>query len=240
MSGVVFIETVRRHVTNVAYLIVLLLFAIVACIAGAIGATPGMWTGIVNLAGIVLACQLIGPEFSSGTLQLVLAKPVNRSSYLVARYCGVVVATAILFAVPAVFDAGSRVFAHHEHLTASMFALPANTAMSFIIAAALFALFGSMSRSYINLAIYFISETMLYAAMAVLRAIENGSYAVSPFFQAHPGIAIGMTKLTRNLFPEVTQTFDWRWTLMVVSNGAVALLLACLVFRDREVPYGAD
>ena len=28
--------------------------------------------------------------------------------------------------------------------------------------------------------------------------------------------------------------------LMVLANAAVALVLACLAFRQREVPYGAD
>ena len=32
--------------------------------------------------------QLIGPEFSSGTLQLIVARPVNRSYYLLSRVAG--------------------------------------------------------------------------------------------------------------------------------------------------------
>ena len=240
MSGVVFFETVRRHVMNVAYLIVLLVFTIFACLAGGMGAAAGAWTALVNLAGVVLACQLIGPEFSSGTLQLVLAKPVNRSSYLVARYCGVLVAIAILFVVPMLFDTAARVVVHEEDFAASMLATPLNAAATFIIAAALFALFGSMSRSYINVAIYFILETLLYAATPILRGIESGHYAISPFFKAHPGIREGVLKVTQNVFPQVSAAFEWRWMMMVISNGAVALLLACLIFRGREVPYGAD
>lgn len=240
MSGVVFLETVRRHVTNVAYLIALLIFAIFACLAGGMGAASGMWTAVVNLAGVVLACQLIGPEFSSGTLQLVLAKPVNRSSYLVARYCGVLVAIAILFVVPMLFDVAARVLVHEEHFSTTMLAAPLNAAATFIVAAALFALFGSMTRSYLNVAIYFIIETVLYAAEPVLRTIENGKFAISPFFKAHPGIRAGVMKVTQNVFPQVSASFEWRWMVMVISNGAIALLLACLIFRGREVPYGAD
>jgi ABC-type transport system involved in multi-copper enzyme maturation permease subunit len=240
VSGVVFIETVRRHVTNGAYLTVLLITTIIAAVAGGIGAPAGLWTSVVNLAGIVLACQLIGPEFSSGTLQLVLAKPVNRSAYLLSRYGGVVVAIAIFFLLPALFDTVCRVFVNEQHFAAAMFASPVNTAASFIIAAALFALFGSMSRSYINVAIYFVLETGLYGSGAVLRGMESGGYSISPFFKAHPGIRLGVTKVTENLFPQVAQSFDWRWIVMVVSNAALALLLACLVFRQREVPYGAD
>jgi len=240
VSGVVFVETVRRHVMNVAYLVMLLVFSLIACLAGGIGAPAAMWMSMVNLAGVVLACQLIGPEFSSGTLQLVLAKPVNRTGYLIARYCGVVVAIAILFLVPMIFNAGIRVLVNKEHFSSAMFAGPVNTATSFIMAAALFALFGSMSRSYINVAIYFIVEVVLYATTPALRAIANGHYAVSSFLKAHLGIQEGVLMVTHNLFPEVSMNFDWRWMLMVVSNAAVVLLLASLIFRDREVPYGAD
>lgn len=228
MNGVVFVETVRRHVTNLVFVTVLLIVAIIACVAGGTGSPSGIWTSFSNLAGIVLACQLIGPEFSSGTLQLVLAKPVNRSSYLIARYCGVLVAVAILFLVPALFDVGGRVLINKEHFTSAMFAGPVNGGVTFLMAAALFALFGSMSRSYINVAIYFVAEAVLYLS------------GMGPFLKGHPEIREGVLAVTHNLFPQMSPSFDWRWTLMIVSNSAVTVLLACLIFRQREVPYGAD
>jgi hypothetical protein len=44
-----------------------------------------------------------------------------------------------------------------------------------------------------------------------------------------------------NLYPETPLVpFDRNWLLKVFSNAAIALLLACLIFRRREVPYGAD
>lgn len=240
MSGVVFRETVRRHLRNAVYIVLLSAISVLAFLAGAIGGPAGFWMGFVSLAGIILGCQLIGPEFSSGTLQLVLAKPVNRASYLLARYAGVLVAVAIFVAVPALFDVAGRLTIGKVKFAPEMFVNPVNTAIAYIMTAALLALFGSMTRSYLNVALYFFMQMFLYVSGGSIVAIENGNYALSPFFRAHHQLRDAVRAALRNLFPTPPLIIDWRWTLMIVSNAAVALLLACVIFRRREVPYGAD
>ena len=227
MSGVVFIETVRRHVQNVAYLVLLLVLAIVALIVGGSGGPAGLWVALASLIGIILGCQLIGPEFSSGTLQLVLAKPINRATSLLSRYAGVLAAVAIVFIVPMLFDLGGRLFVDNQSFAAGMIAAPLNNAISFVMAVALLALFGSMSRSYINVAIYYALEVIFFLANGVLA-------------RKYPSVRTALANVTRNIFPQAPEEFDWRWMVMVLSNASVVLLLACLVFRKREVPYGAD
>jgi len=240
VSGVVFRETVRRHVRNGLYVVLLVVIAALALTCGALGGPSGFWMGFVTLAGVILGCQLIGPEFSSGTLQLVLAKPVNRTSYLLSRYAGVVVAVAIYLAVPAVFDVAGRVFVNKTSFAKEMFVAPLNTAIAYLMTAALLVFFGSFTRSYLNVALYFLTQTILYMTGGALSAIETGSFAISPFFKKHPEFHDALRQVMRNVFPSATQEIDWRWMLMVVSNAAVVLLLASLVFRRREVPYGAD
>ena len=239
MSAAVFVETLRRHVTHAVFIALVVIVAAIAALIGAFGGPPGFWIGMVTLSGLVIGCQLIGPEFSSGTLQLVLAKPVNRSWYVVSRFAGVVAAIWIFFAVTAVADIGARSL-HYGSFDPTMFALPFNEAFSFLIVCALFAFFGSFTRSYVNVALYFLLQVAVYAAGGIVRRLEMSDTAISPFVREHPAIRNFLIATTTNLFPSAAETFDWRWMLMVASNAAVVLLLACLVFRNREVPYGAD
>ncbi|HEX8153033.1 MAG TPA: hypothetical protein VF698_07915, partial [Thermoanaerobaculia bacterium] len=92
MSGVVILETLRRHVTSGAFLLVLLMLAAIA-VAGSQTTSPAwIWPSFASLLTLILGAQLIGPEFSSGTLQLILAKPIGRSTYLLSRVAGVLLA----------------------------------------------------------------------------------------------------------------------------------------------------
>jgi hypothetical protein len=50
--------------------------------------------------------------------------------------------------------------------------------------------------------------------------------------------AIGV--IEQNLYPSATAGLNWQLLLLVLSNAAVAIVLACFAFRNREVPYGAD
>jgi len=240
VSGVVWGETLRRHVLHGAYLTALAVLSILAGTAGSVGGNPSLWLTFVTLGTIIIGCQLIGPEFSSGTLQLVLAKPVNRSAYLLSRFAGVIVAVWILVVVPMLFDILGRIFIHHQELHAADFAVPVNTGIENLMLCALLVLFGAMTRSYLNVAVYFFGEIALYALASGLRSIARKDYALSAFFRDHAGIEKSVVAIIRTLYPEGPPTFDWRWTVTVVSNVVVALLIACFIFRRREVPYGAD
>src|SRR5450756_1641806 len=64
-----FLETLRRHFTSPAYLVFVGVITIVSSIAGATNSGAGMWQAFWSLLTIGIGAQLIGPEFSSGTLQ---------------------------------------------------------------------------------------------------------------------------------------------------------------------------
>jgi ABC-type transport system involved in multi-copper enzyme maturation permease subunit len=229
VSAVVFVETVRRHVSNLAFLTLLCLLSAIASVVGGVGGPRGLWMGFVGVAAIILGCQLIGPEFSKGTLQLVLAKPVNRAAYLLSRYAGVVVSIWIFFAGPFLCDLIMRLTVHREPFEIAGIAEPLNVALAFTMTCALLVLFGSFTRSYLNVAIYLVIETVLYVTEGILQQTS-----------APIEIARGISTVIRDLFPSPPPSFDSHWTMMVISNAAVAVLLACYVFRQREVPYGAD
>ena len=240
MSSVVFLETVRRHLTSIGYLIFLAFVAIVAVGTSRFN-TPGAgWPTIVGWLAIVVGCGPIGPEFSSGTLQLILVKPINRSVYLLSRVAGVTVVAWIA----ALFAATCELVAHiawgEGALWAPMGRVLANTAAEAVLTCALLVLFGSLTRAYFNAALYLTLNIGLAVLGGILGMIRMSRSAVGQFLAEHTVIERGVATISNNLFPESPPTLNRQWMLMVLTNAAVALVLACLAFRGREVPYGAD
>lgn len=244
MSRVVFAETLRRHLTAPAYLVFVGGITAIAAIIGRVNGSSGLWQGLWSLLTVILGAQLIGPEFSSGTLQLILAKPVNRSSYLLGRFAGVVAAAWIAIIVPLLFDLGGRLLFYNAPSDwRAAINSTGGEALHALLVCALLSLFGSISRSYFNVAIYFVLSVGLTLLIAGLRLVAGGLRAfdwLSKLLVKHPGILRGVEAIHENLFPTVPPRPEPVWVMLIVSNAAIALLLACMFFRRREVPYGAD
>ena len=228
MSRVVIEETIRRHVTSIAYLTYVALLAIIGVGVSRFGSPGAGWPSFVALLAIITGCGVIGPEFSSGTLQLILVKPINRATYLLSRVAGVVIVIWMAALVAVTAEAVGRIASGNVPWSAlgRMFL---NTAAASVLAVSLLTLFGSMTRAYLNAALYVVLSIGLSMLPAVL------SFAGAP-----PSIARGVMLVNQNLYPTAPTGLHAEWLLMVLSNAAVALVLACWIFRNREVPYGAD
>jgi ABC-type transport system involved in multi-copper enzyme maturation permease subunit len=248
MNGVVIAETVRRTITSGVYLIFLALTAIVALAAAQLQQPGSLWPGLVGLLALIMGCQNIGPEFSSGTLQLILAKPVNRSAYLLSRVAGAVIIVALTAWIAwAVEMAGRLLKGTAADSLQAVTANAANASLDAILVCSLLALFGSFSRSYLNIALYLLLQFGLDITGAVITMLvrmpntDGILAALGKFFTDHPSIGKGFAAVSHNLFPDEPQrVFDGDWTMLVITNSAIALLVACVMFRRREVPYGAD
>jgi ABC-type transport system involved in multi-copper enzyme maturation permease subunit len=229
VSGVVIRETVRRHYTSIAYWTYVALLTIIAAGVSQFNEPSAMWPSLVTLLAIIIGCSPIGPEFSSGTLQLLLVKPIHRATYLLSRVAGVVLCvwTATLCAFIAAVV--GRLISGTVPWSALASVL-LNSAADAILTVSLLTLLGSLTRAYFNVALYIGMMVGISFLTGVLRLVK----AMPEFvFQA-------LAVAERNLYPDVLPRFDPHWLLVVLSNAAVALLLACLAFRNREVPYGAD
>ena len=240
MNRVVVAETVRRHMTNGAYLAYVALLAIVALGSSAFDKPAAAWPSLVTLLAFITGCGPIGPEFSSGTLQLILVKPVNRAAYLLSRVAGVVLAVWSAAIVAAAFELAGRAIWGHRVPFAMIGSALLNVMVDTILTVSLLTLLGSLTRAYFNIAIYFagmVGFSMLTVILAMIRQSRN---ALGRFLYAHPAIERGLSVIDQNLFPDLPPRLDAQWLLMVLANAAVALVLACLALRRREVPYGAD
>jgi ABC-type transport system involved in multi-copper enzyme maturation permease subunit len=244
MSGVVVMETLRRHVTSVPYICFVILAALVATGSALATGNVSSWQGLTYLLILILGAQLIGPEFSAGTLQLVIAKPVNRSTYLLSRVAGVVLAGWAALWLPFAIGVVARLLNRGVVDWTGMLAAPVSRSQEMLLACALLAFFGSFTRSYFNIALYLVLNVGISASIGILGMLASGGDTfgwAGRFVASHPQIAAVMRVVDQNLFPDPpTVSFDWRWIALVLSNAAVALFCACFLFSRREVPYGAD
>ncbi|HEX6088019.1 MAG TPA: ABC transporter permease subunit [Thermoanaerobaculia bacterium] len=241
MNRVVIVETVRRHVTNVGYLAFVAFLVIVSLGVSVFDRPASGWPTLVTLLALITGAGVIGPEFSSGTLQLILVKPVNRAVYLLSRVAGVVLVVWLAAATAAVCELVGRAIWGKGSLPARQIGEALlNSATDTILVVALLALLGSVTRAYFNIAIYMIGMIGLSLSGVILAFVRQTQNAVGRFLNEHTGIERALAAIERNLFPDPPPRLDAAWTLLVLSNAAIALLLACLAFRRREVPYGAD
>lgn len=251
MNAAVIREVIRRHWSSIAFVSFAVLTAVMGLAASQIDDPAHLWPGWIGLLSLIIGCQVIGPEFSSGTLQLILAKPVNRSTYLLSRVAGVVLTIWMVAALPVVIEMLGRALSSRPSEQLAVVAWTGfNAALDALLVCSLLALLGSFTRSYFNIAIYMAVKVGLAMMVAGAMAIAGMSQATAStglvvrlgrFLYAHPAITRGMNHVSNNLFPDAPHgVFDRNWTLMVLCNAAVALLLACVLFRRREVPYGAD
>lgn len=240
MNVAVFAETVRRHLTSIGYGVFCAFLAIVALGVSRFNSPGSAWPSLAALLAIVAGSGPIGPEFSSGTLQLILVKPIHRAVYLLSRVAGVVAVVWSAAALGFLCELIGRMAWGGQIPWRMMLAVLVNTAAGVVLTCALLVLFGSLTRGWFNAAIYLGLDVGFVAGLGVLGFLRVTRTAVGAFLTEHPAIERTLMLVQRNLFPEAPRAFDWNWLLLVLLNAAVALFLACLAFRRREVPYGAD
>ncbi len=244
MSLVVISETLRRHFAHLGYVTALLILIVIVALTSAIGSPQAPYE-MISLFAMIAGCQIIGPEFSSGTLQLILSKPVRRSDDLLSRVAGVVLAIWVAVVIMFGSDIIGRLIAGTPIAWRAACAAALVSALKVLFVCSLLAFLGSFSRSYVNIGIYIAAQIllpMISGLLGIMRNAASGEMAViGAFLRRNPAILQAMAKINYNLFPDTPMIpFDRNWIVMVLCNASVALLLACVIFSRREVPYGAD
>lgn len=245
MNRSVIIETVRRHLVAPEYIAIVGGMAILAGLFAAIAPGSRQWHGLIGLLIIALGAELMGPEFSRGTLQLVLSRPIRRSTYLISRYAGVLVCLWIAIAAGLAGQAAGTLVARPDQPAWGHMVSSASTlGVAAFLVCALLALFGTFMRSYWNVGLYILLQILFAVMLTTLEQLQPDMPGMigrlATFLREHPQIALVLSTISDNLFPERPDTFHRSWAILVISNAAVVILLAGLVFRRREVPYGAD
>lgn len=240
MSRVVIGETVRRHFTSAGYVVYLIFVALTGVFASSFNKPAAMWPSLVALLAIIAGSSLIGPEFSSVTLQLIVSKPIHRWVYLLSRVAGVFASVALAAIVGMSAEIGMRLLGGRasdtwEHSAST----GANALVVTFLAISLLAFLGSVTRAYYNVAIYIGVMAAFSAAQTILGVLHIRG-PVGDFLRSHPSIEHAIVTVDDALFPTASAELDQALVVRVVILATVALALACLAFERREVPYGAD
>jgi ABC-type transport system involved in multi-copper enzyme maturation permease subunit len=241
VSGVVIIETMRRHMTNVAYILFLLFVAAIGMFASMFNTPGAMWPSLIGMLAIITGSAIIGPELSSGSLQLIVSKPIRRSIYLVSRVTGVLCSVVLVAVVGLMGETILRLLRNAsgvswERLASAFF----GTVAASLLTIALLALLGSLTRSYFNVALYLGAQIAVSASQGILGLVRTSGHPIGDFLAENPAIEQGLAAAENLLFPAIPPMLNQGWVLRVLATAAVVIVLACLVFQRREVPYGAD
>jgi ABC-type transport system involved in multi-copper enzyme maturation permease subunit len=240
IQPVVVAETVRRHFTSIAYCSFLAFLIIVSLGVSRFNHPAAAWPSLVALLAIVVGCKPIGPEFSSGTLQLILVKPVKRWVYLLSRVAGVVSVVWIAAGIAGTCELVGRLAWGEVLAPDAIGAAIVNCFADAILTASLLVLLGSLTRAYFNVAIYLGVELAFNAGQPILGMIRQSDTALGRVLTTHPVIELTLARIDASLFPDFPPGLDGRWLTLVLGEAAVALVLAAIAFQRRDVPYGAD
>jgi len=236
VNAVVFEETVRRHITSAGFIVYTLVLALIGIFVATFNVPASLWPSLVTLLSIITGSAIIGPEFTTGTLQLIVSKPVARSAYLLGRVAGVFASVGLAASVAVAAEVMTRLILGSEMPWRRLFDVFAGELVVALLAIALLTLLGSITVAYFNVAIYVAIQMGFSVAQALLGALKLRN----AFIQGHPEIAQILATIDDTLFPSAPQVLTSAWVVKSVALAAVALALACLSFRRREVPYRAD
>lgn len=195
--------------------------------------------GPAVLAVLLLAPGSVSRDISSGTVQMILARPIRRSEYLLGRYLGILAVYAAFLLVALLVTLAARpllagTFGTPDSLAATdLFRVAAGEWLDGTLLAATLVFFSTFLPGIGDLLAYFM--------------LQVGLGVASTLGARFPGIAEGAKVARENLLPQV------EWTEVLRGEGALGaapgrfvlalaafLVGALLVFSRREFTYGHD
>jgi hypothetical protein len=241
MNAAVIVETMRRHFTNLGFITYLILIAMTGVFVSRFNTPASIWPALVTILSIITGAAVIGPEFSTALLQLIVSRPIRRSVYLLSRVAGVLASVAVAATVGVTSEIVARLLRGSAEVPwlplASAFA---NSLIVSFLAISLLTMLGSLTRAYFNVAIYVGVQVALSAVETLLGLLRTRTNSLSEFLKTHQQFEKGLIALDDLLFPAAPPHPDAGWLLRVAVTAAAALVLACIAFERREVPYGGD
>jgi ABC-type transport system involved in multi-copper enzyme maturation permease subunit len=222
MIATIIVETVRRRWTSLYFYLftAAIILMAVTSVLGDLDAKEGL--GPAMLA-FFLAFELIGPEASAGSLQLAMARPIRRSTYLLARYAGVVLSATLLVLVIALASLITAVSASISIEWQPFLIALLATIVDLFFPMAVIAFFGAFTSSFANVLLF------LFYSLAV-------TLASAPVAARIPRIhSLAWPELMPRVIPGVLTGH-----LTALSNSLIVLFLAALLLNRRELGYGRD
>jgi ABC-type transport system involved in multi-copper enzyme maturation permease subunit len=180
---------------------------------------------------MVLAAGMIGQDVSSGVLQLLFARPVRRSEYVLSRWLAVAFAAGVV-AVLQIALAWLIVTARGAPLESSTVLLTMlQRVIEVIQITAVMAMLSSLANGVSDLALWF-AATVLGGILQLAAQMKGWGWIgrVGAEINRIVGPDVGLVALARG-------TGGWSDLVTTLSIAALALLIAVVLVNRKELSY---
>jgi hypothetical protein len=203
----------------------------------AVAFMPG--AGLALLGGgqgliLTLAAGMIGQDVSSGVLQLLCARPVRRSEYIVSRWLGAGVAAAAISLLQLAIACGLMAVRGTPATPQDIVMFGAGRVLESFGITAVVALFSSLIGGFGDLGIYL----MVNLGAAVLQMA--GQVKRWPWVERMAAEVLGALTPTIDLPRVITASpMPWYPILSYASTVVLCLALAIVVVNRKELSYAS-
>jgi ABC-type transport system involved in multi-copper enzyme maturation permease subunit len=229
---VTFLRQRLSSVMRITLLFLAVLFPLGIVYANPMGGLSGLG-GSLGIA-LILSAGLIGQDLSSGVLQLLFARPIRRSEYVLNRWLAAASAATAL-SIARILVAAIILAARGMPASASSMAITAgNDAITAFGITAVITLFSSLVGGFGDLALLFvsmISSQMLQGLGGLMQnpVVSRAGAELEGFLNPHVELAQCLT----------LSAFPWFMVVSYASTVALCLALAIVAMNQRELSYAS-
>ena len=236
MNPTLVLATLRQRFTSPIRLVILLLLGWLPMLQILLAPRAGFAAlGHSHFLTLVLAAGMIGQDLSSGTLQLLLARPVTRAQYVFSRWAAVAVGSFLVVVLQALC-AAAIMFARGAPAPWGHAALYlGDSLLDAAGMAAVMALLSSLSSGIADLGLLFLA----WLSAEVLEKV--GMFKSWDWLTRGAGELLGTLKPELDLTPLVQGgPFPWPAVVGYLSTVTLCLALAVVVMNRRELSYASS
>lgn len=236
MNLTLVLATLRQRFTSPIRLVILLLLGWMPMIPLLIAPRAGFAAlGDCYFLALTLAAGMIGQDLSSGTLQLLLARPVTRAQYVFSRWGAVAAGTLMITVLQTVVAALIMALRGAPVPWGEAALFLGNSALLALGTAAVMALLSSLAAGIGDLGLLF----MVFISAQVLEKVG--------MFKSWDWLVRGAGELLRVLKPELDLApffhggpVAWLAVVSYLSTVTLCLGLAVVVMNRRELSYASS
>jgi len=236
MNLTLVLATLRQRFTSPIRILIVLLFGWMPMIPILMAPRAGFAAlGDCYFLALALAAGMIGQDLSSGTLQLLLARPVTRAQYVFSRWGAVAAGTFLITVLQTLVAALIMTLRGAPVPWGGAALLLANSALLALGTAAVMALLSSLATGLGDLGLLF----LVFISAQVLEKVG--------MFKSWEWLVRGAGELLRALKPELDLApffhggpIAWLAVVSYLSTVTLCLGLAVVVMNRRELSYASS
>jgi ABC-type transport system involved in multi-copper enzyme maturation permease subunit len=236
MNLTLVLATLRQRFTSPIRILIVLLFGWMPMIPILLAPRAGFAAlGDCYFLALTLAAGMIGQDLSSGTLQLLLARPVTRAQYVISRWGAVAIGTLVITVLQTLVAALIMALRGAPVPWGEAALHLGNSALLALGTAAVMALLSSLAAGLGDLGLLF----MVFLSAQVLEKLG--------IFKSWEWLVRGAGELLRVLKPELDLApffhggpVAWFAVVSYLSTVTLCLGLAVVVMNRRELSYASS